>query len=111
MVEAVRLRSKAVSFGDLALMSLPDEDSDILSLSFRCEVPSDVDGRAEALERGLLLGDGPSAGVGTSGQDVVIIGLPSKMTADELRAYLVENKLVEEGSDGKGDCEVLFAEP
>ena len=49
--------------------------------------------------------------MGTSGQDVVIIGLPSKMTADELRAYLVENKLVEEGPDGKGDCEVLFAEP
>lgn len=68
-------------------------------------------GRAQAAERGVLKGDGPAAGIDASGHDVVVKGLPSKTTPEELKAYLTENKLVEEGLDGKGLCEVLAPEP
>ncbi|KLO13507.1 hypothetical protein SCHPADRAFT_940299 [Schizopora paradoxa] len=68
------------------------------------------DGREEASDRGLLKGDGPAAGIPTSGREVIIIGIPSRTSPEELKAYLVENKLVEEGLDGKGMCEVLSTE-
>lgn len=45
-------------------------------------------GRDEAMERGIITGDGPNAGITDRGKSVVIYGLPGKMTAESLRSYL-----------------------
>jgi hypothetical protein len=55
-------------------------------------------GRAEARERGLMNGDGPHAGIRGSGRNVVVWGLPSKLSEETFRALLKNYKLA--GSEG-----------
>ncbi|PSR74109.1 hypothetical protein PHLCEN_2v10065 [Hermanssonia centrifuga] len=52
-------------------------------------------GRAEAAERGILRGNGPSANFpsSSSGRTVVISGLPGMMTTDALKTWLKSFKL------------------
>lgn len=47
-----------------------------------------VKGRSEAAERGLITGNGPRGGIVNPGRNVVVWGLPGKMTTGELRDYL-----------------------
>lgn len=44
-------------------------------------------GRAEAAERGLITGDGPRGGVKNTGKNVVIWGLPGKLTPEGLKVF------------------------
>ncbi|KAF7791309.1 hypothetical protein EIP86_002323 [Pleurotus ostreatoroseus] len=52
-----------------------------------------VDGRQEAAARGALTGDGPSAGITGNGRNVVITGLPGKMTSEGVKLWLKNFKL------------------
>lgn len=58
-------------------------------------------GREEAAERGLVMGDGPSGGITGSGKNVVLYGLPGKMTAEAAGYYLKAFKLA--GNSGSKD--------
>lgn len=48
-------------------------------------------GREEATERGVLTGTGPDANVLQPGKNVVIYGLPGRLTSDGLRSWLQES--------------------
>ncbi|KAF8590591.1 hypothetical protein K439DRAFT_1627841 [Ramaria rubella] len=52
-----------------------------------------ADGRREAMNRGILTGNGPDAGVRDRGKSVVIWGLPGKLTSEGLREHLKEVRL------------------
>lgn len=45
-------------------------------------------GFARAADRGAITGNGPSGGVSGGGKNVLIRGLPAKLTHDELREHL-----------------------
>ncbi|CCM02401.1 uncharacterized protein FIBRA_04499 [Fibroporia radiculosa] len=64
-------------------------------------------GRLEAAERGLVMGMGPDGGVSNQGRNVVIYGMPGKMTPESLREYLKSFKLA--GSEG-GQKEIIKLE-
>jgi len=70
-----------------------------------CPAPSDiarirgVDGRKEAAERGRLTGDGPGGGITNGGKNVVIWGLPGRVTPEGLKNLLRDFKLA--GTEGK----------
>jgi len=49
-------------------------------------------GKAEAVDRGLIRGDGPGGGVTGSGRSVILSGLPGKMNSDAVRAWLKDYK-------------------
>ena len=63
-------------------------------------------GRIEAIQRGIIRGNGPSAGVKADGRDVVLWGLPGMLEPFALQGYLRRMKLVETGPDGRVDCHV-----
>lgn len=65
-------------------------------------------GRGEATERGVLTGDGPRAGLLSSGKNVVIWGLPGKLTNEGLKGFLQNFKLA--GTEG-GKKEFLRVNP
>lgn len=67
-----------------------------------------VQGRAEAMNRGVLDGNGPDAGVTERGKNVVVWGLPGKLTTDQLRQYLKSSRL---GNTQGGKEEILKIEP
>ncbi|OBZ75045.1 hypothetical protein A0H81_04246 [Grifola frondosa] len=52
-----------------------------------------AEGRAEAAERGLITGNGPDAGVTNGGRNVVMWGLPSRITQENVRDMLKSFKL------------------
>ena len=52
-----------------------------------------VDGRQEAAARGALPGDGPTAGITGNGRNVIITGLPGKMTSEGVKLWLKNFKL------------------
>ena len=52
-----------------------------------------VRGREQAAQRGLVSGNGPNGGVTGSGKNVVIYGLPGKMTEEAAGYYLKSFKL------------------
>ncbi|CAL1704483.1 unnamed protein product [Somion occarium] len=58
-------------------------------------------GKAQAVERGLFLGDGPDAGLTRAGTNVLLTGLPGKSTADIIKQYVRTFKLA--GYEDKGD--------
>ena len=60
----------------------------------------------EAIQRGIIRGNGPSAGVKADGRDVVLWGLPGMLEPFALKGYLRRMKLVETGPDGQVDCHV-----
>ena len=60
------------------------------SLPLRTRGPK---GRMEAAERAVLTGDGPTAGVSGSGRNVVISGLPGRLSPDALRLLVKNFKL------------------
>jgi hypothetical protein len=64
-----------------------------------------VDGRERAAERGVLQGNGPRAGLGASGRNVVLWGLPGKLTPEGLRSMMVAWELAE--SSGTPGLEIL----
>lgn len=47
-----------------------------------------VKGFAQAAERGIISGNGPSAGVSGAGRNVALYGLPGRMSHEELREHL-----------------------
>lgn len=55
-------------------------------------------GRAEAAERGVLSGNGPRGGLSAGGMSVVLWGLPGRLTAESLRAFLRDFTLA--GTEG-----------
>ncbi|GBE81919.1 hypothetical protein BKA93DRAFT_819367 [Sparassis latifolia] len=63
-----------------------------------------IKGRAEAAERGIITGNGPAGGLTSQGKNVVMSGLPGRMTAEALREFLKGYKLA--GSEG-GKKEVV----
>jgi len=65
-------------------------------------------GRGEATERGVLTGNGPRAGLLSAGKNVVIWGLPGKLTNEALKGYLQNFKLA--GTEG-GRKEFMRIEP
>jgi len=67
-----------------------------------------VKGREEAMNRGTLDGNGPDAGVRERGKNVVVWGLPGKLTTDQLREYLKNYRLA---GTGGGREEILKLEP
>jgi hypothetical protein len=50
-------------------------------------------GREEASERGIVTGNGPSGGITRGGRNVVLYGLPGKMTPEAASYYLGSFKL------------------
>lgn len=50
-------------------------------------------GREQAAQRGVITGDGPNAGITGSGKNVVIYGLPGKMTEEAAGYFLKSFKL------------------
>ena len=50
-------------------------------------------GRGEAVERGVVTGDGPSGGITGSGKSVVLYGLPGKMTEEGVSFFVRSFKL------------------
>ena len=63
-----------------------------------------AEGRMDAIQRGAIVGNGPSGGIRPDGREVVVWGLPGKLQPNALRAYLRNLKLVEDASDGRIDC-------
>lgn len=53
-------------------------------------------GRQEAIQRGLITGDGPDAGIAERGKSVVIWGLPPRVRLDKLREFLNNGRLSSE---------------
>ena len=66
-------------------------------------------GRAEAAERGIISGDGPSAGISRQGRNVILYGLPYRLSAPGLRSYLRNFQL--EDISATGEEEVIKIEP
>lgn len=64
-------------------------------------------GRAEAEERGVIVGNGAAGGLHVKGCDVMISGLPSRSSSEQMTRYLKRNRLVGETDDGFADCEIL----
>lgn len=64
-----------------------------------------IKGRSEAMERGVLNGNGPDAGISHHGKTVVVSGLPGRLVADSLKQYIRELKL------GGTNFEVLKTQP
>ena len=64
-----------------------------------------VEGRERAAERGVLQGNGPRAGLGVSGRNVVLWGLPGKLTQEGLRSMMVAWELA--ASSGTAGLEIL----
>jgi len=54
-------------------------------------------GRAEAAERGIVVGDGPGAGVTRPGKSVVMYGLPPTITPHAMKRYLQEYMQADSG--------------
>ena len=67
-------------------------------------------GRREASLRGTLDGSGASGGINADGRDVVLWGVPSGVSPQQLGKYLVRHRLVKEALDGTADCEILKVE-
>jgi hypothetical protein len=57
-----------------------------------------VQGRMEAAERGLIQGDGPGGGVLKGGKNVVLWGMPGRLTQEGLKGFLQNFKLA--GTEG-----------
>jgi len=55
-------------------------------------------GRMEAAERGLITGNGPGGGVVNEGKNVVLWGLPGRLTPEALKGFLHNFKLA--GTEG-----------
>lgn len=51
----------------------------------------------QAVERSVIRGNGPSAGISGSGKNVVLYGMPGRLTAEELTEHLRGYKLAEDG--------------
>jgi hypothetical protein len=66
-----------------------------------------IKGRQEAIDRGILDGNGADAGVSERGKNVVVWGLPGKLTTDQLGEYLKNYRLA---GTGGGREEILKLE-
>jgi len=58
-----------------------------------------VQGRMEAAERGLITGNGPRGGVVNDGKNIVLWGLPGRLTPEGLKGLLHNFKLA--GTEGR----------
>jgi hypothetical protein len=66
------------------------------------------EGRKEAAERGVITGNGPRGGVRNEGKNVVLWGMPGRLTSEGLKWSLHTFKLA--GTDGgKQECVKLEA--
>ena len=63
-------------------------------------------GKTEAIERGAVLGNGPSAGIKTDGRDVILWGLPGMLDSGALKGYLGKLRLVNVAPNGRANCQV-----
>lgn len=61
-------------------------------------------GLHEAAKRGIITGNGARGGLSSEGYNVVLWGLPGKMTSDSLKSFLHSFRLV--GSEG-GKKEII----
>ena len=58
-------------------------------------------GRQEAVDKGLVNGNGPNGGTSGNGKNVIMWGLPGKLPPDGLRNYLKAFRLSDEaGQEG-----------
>jgi len=64
-------------------------------------------GRQEAVNKGLIDGNGPNGGTSGNGKNVIIWGLPGKLPPDGLRNYLRAFRL----SDANGQESIAKIEP
>ena len=64
-------------------------------------------GRREAVDKGLIDGNGPNGGTSGNGKNVIIWGLPGKLPPDGLRNYLRAFRL----SDTSGQESIVKIEP
>jgi hypothetical protein len=65
-------------------------------------------GRENAMNRGVITGNGPDAGVRERGKNVVVWGLPGRLTPEDLREYLKGFRLA--GSTS-GEHDIIKIEP
>lgn len=66
-----------------------------------------IQGMQEAVDRGVITGNGARGGLSSEGQNVVLWGLPGKMTSDGLKTFLHSFRLA--GSEG-GKKEIIRLE-
>ena len=83
------LHGAIIAAHEVQATSIADEDSEEMLMPRT----RGVKGRAQAAERGATTGDGPAGGTKGSGSNVVLYGLPGRMSSEAAWYYLSGFKL------------------